>query len=405
MKYRDGKSVNAIFYATGPVVFFSMLFLAQPFLSFFGLFFYGLITGKKTPKFLIFVALFGACYLGLINTTKLPESDYLIYLQWYSAAQKLSIFNFLSQYTREPLYYIYLYTIANIPCSSEQLFVFISTVTSYFVMLIGVIRLNVSLGMRGRLIISIIVFLLFFAPLFSLSAHLMRQFMSASLLILFFSDSFSLAKKRWWILVVAFFVHSSAFIFLPIAMIKKSDKTTSVTGFFLYLGFLPLAYFVSKSVAPFLIDVPVVGVISKRIIATYAHDLGHLNFEAITFIVVICLLSIWNLVTFRRIPNAIESSSGWEINVGVTILSLVILVANLRVETTEVAIRFFFYLYFFMGLIISMFMSPRQKKAILFVPLVVLFVVYFFYNLQFGVWQYAPLFDLLFAPAWILWSY
>lgn len=389
----------------GLLLFFSLLFFLQPFFTFVLLAVIGLLSGAKSSRFLSLVAFFGACYLGLINATKLPESDYAIYLEWYSNAKELSLPGFLAINAREPLFYIYLHTIANLSYSSEKLFVFISTVISYLVFTFGVIRASIGIGLQNRVIVAILVALLFFAPLFSLSAHLMRQFIAASLVILFFSEILSSDKKHWWILIAAILMHYSAIIFLPLAMIRKINRTSSVISLFIYLSLLPLIYLAAKSAAHLFSEMPVIGFVFDRIAAEEGHDLGHLNFASIFFVMAAIVLSGWNLIASRRTVNATISDSGWRINAAIIILGLIVLVANLQDGTTEIAKRFFFYLYFFMGLSIPMFVALRRKSVMFLFPVIMLLLPYFFFNLQFGVWQYAPLPDLLFAPAWELWTH
>jgi len=383
----------------------SVLFLAQPFLAFVLLVMVCLQITDKQFGHLFLIALFGSCYLGLINVTKLPDSDYISYLNWFSNAQLLPLREFLLLNTREPLYYLGLHMIANFPYTSEQLFVFTSTVISYFIFLLGVIRLSIFLDLRYTVIIIFTVALIFFAPLFSLSAHLMRQFIAASLVILFFSEFVITAKKNWFILLAAILIHYSVIIFLPIALMKKNEKFSSGLSIVAYLSLLPVVYFASRIFAYLFEGVPVLGFVFSRIAANEGHDLGHLSVVAILFSIAMLFISLMNLNSSKHSVQMKGYKQIWVINVGAFCMGLIVLVANMQSELTEIATRFYFYLYFFMGLTIPILMVSRRKPLLLSVYMLALSIPYFFYKSQFGEWQFASLKDLLISPSWQLWIY
>lgn len=386
-------------------LFFSMLFVAQPFLTFTLLVIVSLWLGAKSPELIYAIAFFGACYLGLVNATKFPDGDYAKYLEWYASAQDFSLPAFLAIYSREPVYWVYLHTIANLPFTSEQLFVFASTVVSYLIFIIAVVRLSLGLSLNARVITALVVALMFFAPLFSLSAHLMRQFAAASLVILFFSENLLFGRRYWWILIMAILVHYSAIIFLPFAMIKKIGRFSSGINFYLYLSMLPILYVFSKGTASIFADIPVIGFVFNRVASEGVVELEHLSYVAIFFTIATMALSISNLMASRRVGSALASAHGWQINVTVIILGVIVLASNMLDGAAEIATRFFFYLYFFIGLLLPMFVALHRKQKMLIFPLLALLVPYFFYNSQFGAWRYATIFELISLPSWELWSY
>lgn len=390
---------------SGIFLFFLLLFIVQPFFAFTLLVIVGLTMGKRAPEIIYLIVFFGACYLGLVNVTKFPDGDLAKYLEWYASAQDFSLPAFLAIYSREPVYWICLHSIANLPFESEKLFVFASTVISYLIFIFAVVRLSLGLRLNAKVITGLIVVLMFFAPLFSLSAHLMRQFIAASLVILFFSENLLNGRRYWWILIVAILVHYSAILFLPLAMMKKIDRVSSGIGVFLYLSVLPILYFLGKGAASLFTDMPVVGFVFNRVAAEGGAELEHLSYVSIFFAVATITLSISNLMASWRMGRTALFIHGWRINVTVIILGVIVLVSNLLEGTTEIATRFYFYMYFFLGLVLPIFVAAHRKLAMLIFPLLALLIPYFFYNSQFGAWKYASLIELLFSPTWGLWSY
>ncbi len=385
--------------------FILVFFIFQPFLSFVLLSVIGLKTCVKCPRVIYLIAFFGACFLGLVNTTKLPESDQILYFEWYLSAQEQSLPVFLGIYSREPLYYIYLHTIANIPYSSKELFIFVSTIISYSAFMVAVVRTSNRVGLNGRATISIVIALLFFAQPFSLSAHIMRQFVAASLVILFFSERLCSGKNRWWILIAAIFLHYSAFIFVPLAMIKSNKNISSFLNLSLYLCALPIVYFVARSVAYLFSDVPVLGFIFDRVTAEEGADMDRLSYAATIFVIFTVALSFLNLRLSNPLVNAPDSSERWGANAAIIILGVIVLGADFGEGTAEIATRFLYYLYFFVGLSLPNFVALRPKAILPILPICVFSFLYFFFNLQFGIWKYAPLTKLLFAPSWELFAY
>lgn len=379
-----------------------LLFVLQPFLTLFLMVFLGLTKGFTSRKFVYLIAFLGSCYLGLINTTKLPDSDLLNYLDWYRTAQNFPLVDYLIINFREPLYFVSLYGIANIPSSSPQLFIFFSTLVSYFIFLIAIIRTSIHLGLREKLIIGLILLFLFFAPLFSLSAHLMRQFLAATIVVLFLSEYIISGKRKWLILFLAVLVHYSSIIFIPIVFLKKIRMFSYNISLVLCLTALALMYFIAKGATPLFADIPVLGFVFDRISAEDGAELEALSLSAISFAFISAFISFLNMRYIRR-PVACDEL--WVINIGVIVIVVIALLANMQTQLSEIAHRFFFYLYFLLGLTLPMYMASRKNSARFLLTVLLIAIPFFVYKLQFGEWEYAPLNTLLFAPSWLLWPY
>ena len=51
-------------------------------------------------------------FLGLINTTKIVESDMLVYNELFQYAKKTSVINYASEFSKEPVYYLLTYILS-----------------------------------------------------------------------------------------------------------------------------------------------------------------------------------------------------------------------------------------------------------------------------------------------------
>jgi len=382
-----------------------LAFIIQPFLGMLVVIATNTYLGRFKSKDFLLIALVCSCYLGLLNLTKLPDSDYISYLEMYSTSRAIPLGEFLLLFSREPVYYIYLHSIANLPFSSAQLFVFLSTALTYLISLVALIRTCKIVGLPGSFVTSFILCFVFFAPLFSLSAHVMRQFFSASLVLLFFSELLLLGVRRWWLLAIAVLMHYSALFFALVAIIKKSKVIPSHFLALMYLGLLPMIYIFARSAADTFSNIPLLGYVFKMAGRDEGHPLEHLSLVAVVFVIIAIVISIANLKFKYNDRLKLISERGWGLHVGTIMLGIVVLISNSITGGTEIAGRFFFYEYFLIALILPLFVAahPYSKPFFALAPL--LLIPYFFFNMQHGTWDYAPFFDLITSPSWVLWSY
>ncbi len=386
----------------GPIMLVIITFLLQPFLSFLLLLFIGLTKKKITSKFIFLVSLVGSCYLGLINTTKLPESDLLNYIDWYASAQESSVQEYILLNSREPLYFIGLYGIANSPVSSEKFFIFLSTVLSYYIFLYAIVKLSICVKLNFKSPVGLVILFILFAPMVSLSAHFMRQFLAGSLVVLFFSEYVTTNKKKWLILLFAILIHYSSILFVPIALARKIGKFSIGISLILNLAFLPVAYVLSKYAAPIFNDFPILGLVFNRVAAEDGAELGSLSAVAVVFSMFIIIIAIANI---RALYRSGGNNAVWCINVAVLVIGLTSVVANTQPQLTEIATRFFFYLYFLSGLVLPIHLSFRKNSVGILTMALIIVIPFFVYKLAYGEWTYSPLIDLAIAPSWVLWSH
>ena len=178
-----------------------------------------------------------AAFFSLLTSTKFPESDLLLYLEIYEdlGRQALAdVFSYavLSIRVTEVAYSIYSYLISTISGGSAFAFVFLTSFLIYlFVVLIAYFAFVGGAGLSARYahdrsplltknpyayaFLAAMALASFVAITFSLSGHLVRQYLAGS--VLFFGFAVLIFSERRWVIgsiliLLAPLIHNSAAI-------------------------------------------------------------------------------------------------------------------------------------------------------------------------------------------------
>lgn len=354
------------------------------------------------PHGLGVVLLLGAMYLALVNVTKRPESDLATYLEAFEYAQHLDLGPFLLLNTREPLYYVSLYGLANLPGVDGRIYVFLSTLLPYLLFGTAVLRIGVALRLERRSLLSLLLFLLFFGQLFSLSAHLFRQFLAASLAMLFLADHAVTSRRRWGLALFGMMVHYSAMPLMLLSLLQPLRRYSGVLSVLFHMVTLMVIYGLAVQVAPLLLDVPVLGMMFQRIASGEGAELDPLTLPALATAALFLVISFYSLA---RTSGSALGAQDWSVLLCTVTVCVIVLVSSAQPTLSEIATRYFFYLYFLIGLVLPFLMMrvPLSRCAVH--GLALLSVPLFFYKLAHGEWTFAPVSSLIFEPMWMLWSH
>lgn len=383
------------------------VFLIQPFFSVLLCILLAFFIKEKSAMHLYVLAILVAAYFGLVNLTKLPESDLEVYIQSFRDAKDLELGTFLLLYSREPLYYTAVYYLGNIPQVDHRHFIFLSTFIAYLIYAVSVIRVSLKSQLSHPLILGVVLCLLFFPQLFNLSAHLMRQFLASSIIMLFLASIYTSGQKRWPLAVSAFFIHYSTILIILSLQVRDFPRLSSSLVFLTYIVLLPTALVGLVAVSLYLTEFPIIGIIFSRLSnpgdsgATHeAFGLLHLVFALAVLIV--ALFNISGKQALRR------GTAEWTINLMSLIVASTVLLTSFRDDLTLITLRFFFFLYFLIGIIIPCSLKKLGNTTILqsiTYPLVAMVIMLFLHNTQAGAWSYASMLELIAMPSWGFWSY
>lgn len=176
MQYKDSKAFI-------PITLSMAIF---PLLPFFSILLFALVialenkVNSKTFKIFIFLI---STFLGLINSTKIPESDLLSYINLFKDIPNYSFFEYIFLKGKEPIYFSLNYLLYYLTNGNTNIYLILSTIISYSFFLLALFKFHKHINSSNSLIVFSILTAAFLPQLFSLSAHLNRQFLATSIFL------------------------------------------------------------------------------------------------------------------------------------------------------------------------------------------------------------------------------
>lgn len=228
-----------------------LLYLACPLLGLLILLTFILSRINNKNKKIIYLFFFLlSLYLGLINSSKIPVTDQLMYYEAYNMVPQRNILeNLMGIYGDRELtpkemgfgllnligYYI---TMGNYP-----LFITLFTVLLYMLYFDAIYKWFYYIHVQQPVfyIISAILILAFFIQFFNLTIHLQRQMLATAVVVHAIIQTVIKDKVAWSSAILSLTLHTSVGIFLPLfifySYIKKLSliKILSVVGIFIFL--------------------------------------------------------------------------------------------------------------------------------------------------------------------------
>lgn len=381
-------------------MFSSGLFLLNPFagvLFLLHLLFSNLHIPRKklTNLFIICISFL----LSFINFTKIPENDLIHYTIEYMVVSEYSFSDYLIQYGKEPLYFVFNYIIFYLSNGSVKFWLIAVTFISYFFFLTAVKKFFYKIeGYKYQLVFGLAI-AAFFPQLFSLTAHLIRQCIAASIFVFFAVDYLFYKNNKWWLPIIGVLFHASSLLLFPLVYFKflgdfKKYRIINIVVIALLLSYQEIASVLDSLIGG---KNTTIDYILSRAISDTTHDLG--KFPVVNLVMMIFMVFV--VVSRKKIEQKEEHNKNkfLEVNLGMNrfffmmvFLSLFI-VANLH--QSELSNRLFFYLFFFFPFVFPLFIAKFKQGAIISYLFAVLFILFFIYRLEYGVWTYAPLNELL----------
>lgn len=388
------------------VIFFIILFCLSPLTSVLFQLIFLLYTRTKSRLLYGSYLLSLSVLLGIINTTKIPASDMIYYVQTYNDIGKYTdIISYATKEGVEPVYYILTYFIYLITYGSENLFIIIFTAIVYFLPLVALYCITRSLKLKPIEIQAILIFYCLFTPLFNISFHLNRQVLAGSLIAVGFTVSILRAELSKFWLATAFFTHSSSMLFGLVFIIKKHlvNKVTIVKLFvvsifsFLLFSFLPdIGGVLNKS------NVDTLAYVGKRASQKTYHELAGLSNLAYLMLTIALISVLYNTYSSKELPPKLSSAM---LNMLYSVLSFIVsfvIMASLSPNTSELAGRFLFYIYFLLPISLALNLYISKYSYLISLILVVILPVIFWYNLEYGPWDYLNFDRATIYPLWLL---
>lgn len=384
-------SVQKIIY----VVFSILLFVVNPLLA---VLCSALITAYFKKDFFFTILIVQASFfLGLVNGTKILESDLSTYHHYFKQANGMNLLAYLVEQKNDGFFYGFWFILNRLTNSNFGLTLVVTTAISYFFYFKSII---VYFKEKGRsqydILFAILLGFLFF-EIFSISAHLIRQFFAFSLMLYFVVNYILYKKKYWLVLVASVFSHSMMLVFVPLLFIpffrKKIHVLKILLGAGIYLLFValyrPLAlYIVEHSQNENLLIYALRRTSAENIVSTGINEvpLTMLIFNAIVAMVIILEIYGLNRKKALHFKNII--------------LFFCLLVLLTSASHPLLSLRFGYFAYSFSVFILPQIFSAKYFSSngahIVRIALVFVLAFRFFYKIEHGIWEYLPLNNMVF---------
>jgi len=208
------------------LVFFSLVFFFNPLVGILTSTLFILKHKGQSEKMQYGLYAFIAIYFGLINTTKVPESDLLVYKGYFDQASLLSLEEFMALFNQELFFYFFTFMLNKIFFGNFKLYLIFTTFISYFLVFISIHKFW-KIENKSIILFSVFIFACY-SSFFFATGHLIRQILAESIFLYFFIERIVNNKNRWFLIPLAAFIHSSSLILFLICFIPKLKEKISL---------------------------------------------------------------------------------------------------------------------------------------------------------------------------------
>lgn len=352
------------------------------------------------PLYIFFLCF--SLFFGLLNTTKVLESDIATYNSSFLDAGRFDLSSYLAINGHEPFYYVLSWLGYRLFFKSWSFFILFITTADF--LLLGHIHVLIGryLSLRNRdIVFATLVSFLFFQE-FSLSSHLIRQILGSLMALVFITNWNLFNKKQWWLGALSILTHATVLPFIIIGIVPFMQRRFSFRNLSLIVLSFVVCIGAFMFLIPYLEGIPFLGYFASRLDSDsniLGNDFGRLEtgIGVAGYLVFTVLLFLIFSIVKRKSDNLNELNYMLYLP---TLLILLLLCANF-IEATYLIERFTFYLYPFVGMLIlaSTYYTRLFKESSVRVSLVLCMVVYFCTYFSFGVFKYESIFEALVNPA------
>lgn len=397
------------------IIIYSILFLIMP--SFLGLLFIIFYTlsnksANKTDYYAFFICI--AIYFSCINATKSPGGDQINYAWAYLNVPTQGFIGSLkniygykvamgeegaSSISGEFMNGMYNFIGYYITFGHYPLFAAIITFFDYFLVFLGLYHFCQSLRKPHIPIVCGVLILSFFYLYFNFTLHIQKQFLAQAIMMYVFGKyarTGIMTKKLWTITAISVFTHQSVLFFLPFLFIKQLHGTLSRSNIIFVSLLAILLIILGPSLAGNFVSDNSNSVLTYGLTrlaeAEYQADLAsNAGGNAIRIFVIAFPIAYITIFQLWRNYKKLNSAQAFILN-----LVLFLLIAWVGMFKQPVSqYRYFMMLYAFMPFIYSLCSINTSKRDTILQGLSFLMIVWFYFQFEKIIWNYAPEIDII----------
>lgn len=223
-----------------------------PLLGIFCLLLFTLYSGIYYRKLTYTLFLLLAVYMGLINSTKVPFGDQMMYYEAFRMVPHRTIWQNMTGiygigrgYTTKELGFGLLNLIGYyISFGKYALFITLFTTSIYMLLFDSIYKWFHYLKLSKPLyyVLSGVFIIAFFTQYFNITIHLQRQMFATAVMIYALVRMVTTSKVPWWIVILAVTLHTSVGLFLPLFLLYQFSGKLTFKQVFLILGMLGIGF-------------------------------------------------------------------------------------------------------------------------------------------------------------------
>ena len=199
-------------------------------------------------------------YFGALNTTKVPESDMLSYIDMFNSVPHNGYANTLLYNVREGSaakdlgYSSLVYVLYYVLFGNSYLFIFMISSIIFLFYFIAIYKIGVEYNLPAYLIVSELIVIAFFSQYFSLTFHLVRQELATSLF--FYALTFRTSSIKSYIVwcVVASLMHSAIIVIVLFSFVPFIKQELTIRGMAVLVGIAIFFFTLASTLGTFILD-------------------------------------------------------------------------------------------------------------------------------------------------------
>lgn len=377
-------------------IVFGFLFILNPLVSIFCGASWLILKKNPVESELRFWFVLMALWISLVNITKVPASDQMMYLRWYDSLENINSIGRIFQYSgdekvyKEPIYGLFQFICHTVYFGNDKLFFLTASFISYYFcfLAVGIILQKAGQGLNA--VIFGVVCCTFFNQFFYLSIHLLRQIMAFSIVLYAIALRTQDGRNHWIPLICAPMIHTTAALFALLAILPYIYHRMNLREYLIML--CPLLVVTVGSIAfgsmmtSFFGDNSASGYAFKRMSTNFNDGL-----EANPIVIAIMLtpLSIISLLTLKRLPKSKNNKSTSPLYPIIYLfLFLAIMILSLSARPL-MQYRFTFVTYQFLPFLLPLLFQPKSIwRNPFFIITGIFFILRFLLTFDGGTWIY-----------------
>lgn len=363
-------------------VVFSILFILNPTVASLLILFF--LSSKSCKVNHVFLGMILSAYVSLINVTKVPVNDLESYLEYFSAAGDMPLYEYFFYWTKykegietlkEPAYAIFSYISYHILGGNQKAFVFFFSFLIYNLYFLSLYKVCRFLELNTTQIVVSILFLFFSPVLFSYSVHLFRQILAGTILFYILVECFFYGKIKYWLIVMLPLIHSTTFLFIPMMFLFRFIHPHIDRNKIIIVLLLIIVLYNYQMIASLLLNIVGGKIVFLDYILSRASQNTTYELSALSFYQVLILFVLAIAIAVLNLKKILWNEGLYKFYNIFAFLSIFIL---LNLNQTELSTRFYVFIWLFLPYFIIPF-SKNIPLAMLKGIIVMVWIIFFIY--------------------------